>query len=73
MGAPELYSKWSKGEIRNCFELAGGSTYRRFELPGVDCILKNNNNKISKKKKKTSKIIQNNDEKKKEEERKIKG
>ena len=23
----------------NCFKLAGGSSYRRFELPGVDCIL----------------------------------
>ena len=22
----------------NCFELAGGSEYRGFELPGVDCI-----------------------------------
>ena len=22
----------------NCFELAGGSKYRGFELPGVDCI-----------------------------------
>ena len=22
----------------NCFELAGGSSYRGFELPGVDCI-----------------------------------
>ena len=21
----------------NCFELAGGSSYREFELPGVDC------------------------------------
>ena len=22
----------------NCFELVGGSSYRGFELPGVDCI-----------------------------------
>jgi len=22
----------------NCFELAGGSSYRGFELPGVDCM-----------------------------------
>ena len=25
----------------NCFELAGGSSYRGFELPGVDCITNN--------------------------------
>ena len=23
----------------NCFELTGGSSYRGFELPGVDCII----------------------------------
>ena len=23
---------------KNYFELTGGSTYRRFELPGVDCM-----------------------------------
>ena len=28
----------------NCFELAGGSSYGGFELPGVDC---NNDNKMA--------------------------
>ena len=32
----KLYRKCSKGN-ENCFQLAGGSSYRGFELPGVDC------------------------------------
>ena len=26
----------------NCFELAGGSSYRGFELPGIDCMTRSN-------------------------------
>ena len=28
-----------KGNDQNYFELTGGSRYRGFELPGVDCIV----------------------------------
>ena len=37
----KLYRKLSEAKgNENCFKLAGGSSYRVFELPGVDCILK---------------------------------
>ena len=35
----KLYRKCSKGN-ENCFELAGGSSYRGFELPGTGVLLR---------------------------------
>ena len=35
--------KYLKGNV-NCFELAGGSSYRGFELPGFDCITRSKDN-----------------------------